>query len=320
MSHLGPNVEALAIPSIVVGGVTGTPVALNMSVTDVQGHTQGVTAPHSQGNHERPEIGTETRHGMETRILLSPTPPDESKAFTGSLPTPINVNSLEMVLVDHPDRLFVSRLCNSLKYGADIGYKGARVPRFSRNLPTALAQPDVVTANLMKEVALGRVAGPFPTPPFPNFQVSPIGLVPKKHSNKFRTIFHLSFPKSGVTSINHSISKEDFGLQYITIDNAIEGILCLGQGSYLAKTDIEAAFRLIPLRPSDYELFGMYWQGSYYYDRVLPFGLRSAPFLFNQLSEAIEWIQLHKCCISFVCHILDDFLIIEPSSDSPSPS
>ena len=100
VSHLGPNVEALAIPSIVVGGVTGTPVALNMSVTDVQGHTQDVTAPHSQGNHERPEIGNETRHGMETRILLSPTPPDESKAFTGSLPTPVNVNSLEMVLTD----------------------------------------------------------------------------------------------------------------------------------------------------------------------------------------------------------------------------
>ena len=313
MSDLGPNVEALSIPSIVVGGVTGAPVPLNMSVTDVQGYTQDVTAPHSQGNHEWPEIGTETGHGMQTRIFLSPTPPDESKAFTGSLPTPIN--SLEMVLVDHSDRLLVSRLCNSLKYGADTGYKGARVPRFSRNLPTALAQPDVVTANLMKEVALGRVAGPFPTPHpllFPNFQVSPIGLVPKKHSNKFRTIFHLSFPKSGVTSINHSISKEDFGLQYITIDNAIEGILCLGQGSYLAKTDIEAAFRLIPLRPSDYELFGMYWQGSYYYDRVLPFGLRSAPFLFNQLSEAIEWILLHKCSISFVCHILDDFLIIEP--------
>lgn len=54
------------------------------------------------------------------------------------------------------------RLCNSLKYGADIGFKGPRVPRFSRNLPTALDQPDVVTANLMKEVVLGRVAGPFP--------------------------------------------------------------------------------------------------------------------------------------------------------------
>ena len=125
--------------------------------------------------------------------------------------------------------------------------------------------------------------------------MSPIGLVPKKHSTKFRTIFHLSFPKSGVTSINYSISKEDHSLQYITIDNAIQRILCHGRGCFVAKTDIESAFRLIPLKPSDYELSGIFWDGNYYYDKVLPFGLRSAPFLFNMLLDAVEWILLNKC-------------------------
>lgn len=138
--------------------------------------------------------------------------------------------------------------------------------------------------------------------------------MPKKHSNKFRTIFRLSFPKPGVTSINYSISKEDHSLQYITIDNAIQGILRRGRGCFIAKT--ESAFRLIPLKPSDYELFGMFWGGKYYYDKVLPFGLRSAPFLFNMLSDGVEWILVNKCYISFVCHILDDFLIIEPASGS----
>lgn len=233
------------------------------------------------------------------------------------LPTPINVSELDKALREHPDRIFVSKLCSYLKTGADIGYNGSRIARFSPNLPTALAQPEIVTENLAKEVALGRVAGPFSTPPFPNLQVSPIGLVPKKHSTKFRTIFHLSFPKSGVTSINYSISKEDHSLQYVTIDNAICGILRHGRGCFLAKTDIESAFRLFPLKPSDYELFGMFWDGKYYYDKVLPFGLRSAPFLFNMLSDAVEWILLNQCYISFVCHILDDFLIVEPASPSP---
>lgn len=229
----------------------------------------------------------------------------------------MNIDKLQDFLVEHPDSNFVTSLCDSLRQGADVGYKGPRKAKFSRNLPTALAQPEIVSANLDKEIALGRVAGPFPTPPFPNFHISPIGLVPKKHSDKFRTIFHLSYPKSGNSSINYSISKEDYSLQYITIDNAIQGILRLGPGSFLAKTDIESAFRLIPLRPCDYELFGMHWQGKYYYDKVLPFGLRSAPFLFNRLSEAIEWILILKCHISFVCHILDDFLIIESASTSP---
>ena len=79
-----------------------------------------------------------------------------------------------------------------------------------------------MTSNLEHEVFLGRVAGPFETPPFPSFQVSPIGLVPKKKSKKFRTIFHLSFPKSGSTSVNASISKDDFSLQYVTIDTDIK--------------------------------------------------------------------------------------------------
>ena len=35
---------------------------------------------------------------------------------------------------------------------------------------------------------------------------------------------------------------------------------------------------------------GIYWQTQYYVDLYLPFGLRSAPFLFNQFSNALEWI------------------------------
>ncbi len=141
-----------------------------------------------------------------------------------------------------------------------------------------------------------------------------IGLVPKKNSTKFRTIFHLSYPKSGSTSINHSISKEHFSRQFFpTLVSSQQ----FGSGCFLAKTDIESAFRLVPIHPDDYELLGMCWEGKYYYDKVPPFGLRSAPSIFNRLSDAHEWILLHKCNISFVCHILDDFPLIEPPAVTP---
>lgn len=65
-------------------------------------------------------------------------------------------------------------------------------------------------------MSLGRLAGPFSSLPFPNLQVSPIELVPKKHSTKFRTIFHLSFPKYGVT-INYSISKRDHSVREFSL-------------------------------------------------------------------------------------------------------
>ena len=58
----------------------------------------------------------------------------------------------------------------------------------------------------------------------------------------------------------------------------------------------------------------MQWQGKYHYDKVLPFGLRSSPFLFNQLSDALEWVLREKCGITYACHFLDDFLIMEPQT------
>ena len=53
-----------------------------------------------------------------------------------------------------------------------------------KKLPTAVAHTSIVTSNLENEISLGRVACPFDTPPFTNFQVSPIGLVPKKKKKK----------------------------------------------------------------------------------------------------------------------------------------
>ena len=57
--------------------------------------------------------------------------------------------------------------------------------------------------------------------------------------------------------------------------------------------------------------WGIYWQSQYYIDLYLPFGLRSAPFLFNQISDALEWILKHNYGLRHVIHILDDFFIAE---------
>ena len=208
-------------------------------------------------------------------------------AFDPTIVTPIRVDALEHAHLGHPDRSFVLKLCSDLRFGARLGYDGPRMSKFSKNLKSAVDNPTIVLSNLAKEVARGHTAGPFTNPPFINLQVSPIGIVPIKHSDKFRTIFHLSFPKTG-ESINSFIEKDEFSLQYIKIDDAIAALIRLGRGTYLAKTDVESAFRQFPVHPDDWELLGMYWNNSYYFDKVLPFGLRSAPYIFNQLSDALE--------------------------------
>lgn len=234
-----------------------------------------------------------------------------AKQGSPDVTTPINVDVLERELSGHPDRNFVDTLINCLRYGTHVGYTGPNKPRVSRNLISANQHPDIVTSNLNKEISLGRVAGPFISSPLPNLQCHPLGVVPKKHSPEWRTIYHLSYPDGD--SLNDHIPKDPYALQYVRVDDAIRILKSLGPGSFMAKTDLKSAFRLIPIHPDDWHLLGIYWQKQYYVDLYLPFGLRSAPFLFNQLSDALEWVLKHNYGLQRVLHILDDFFIAEPS-------
>lgn len=138
----------------------------------------------------------------------------------------------------------------------------------------------------------GRLVGPFASPPFEPFQVSPLGVVPKKTPGEFRLIHHLSFPKG--SSVNHGISPEHTRVCYTRIEDTINQIKELGQGCYLAKTDIKNAFRIIPISPNDYGLLGMKWRGSFYYDRCMPIGCSSSCLTFETSSAAVEWAAKQK--------------------------
>jgi len=120
------------------------------------------------------------------------------------------------------------------------------------------------------------------------------------------------------TSINDSIPVEHSRVTYSRIDDAVGLILRSRVGSCLAKTDIESAFRIISIRPADYNLLGIYWWGDYYFDRCLPVGLASSCKTFEALSTAVQWIAQTKLGICFMLHLLDDFLIISGSHEQCS--
>ena len=94
----------------------------------------------------------------------------------------------------------------------------------------------------------------------------------------------------------------------MTVDNAISLITQHGPGAYLAKVDVKSAFRTCPVRREDWSLLGIEWDGKYYFERVLPFGLRSSPFIFNTVADALEWILQNKFCLPAILHYLDDYL------------
>ena len=110
-------------------------------------------------------------------------------------------------------------------------------------------------------------------------------------------------------SVNEGIREDWASLHYVSVDQAGQEILELGQGTLMAKCDIKSAFRIIPVHPSDKLLLGMEWNSSLYVDSVLPFGLRSAPKLFNAVADAIQFIVAYRG-VNYVTHYLDDFLLL----------
>ena len=87
-----------------------------------------------------------------------------------------------------------------------------------------------------------------------------------------------------------------------------------GPGALMSKIDFKNAFRLIPIGPQDWNLLGMHWWQQFYIDICLPFGLRSGPYLFNQLSIAIHWILQHSYNVQHPLHYLDDFFTAGPAA------
>ena len=76
----------------------------------------------------------------------------------------------------------------------------------------------------------------------------------------------------------------------------------------MGKIDTRHAFRICPVRAEDYELLGTYWEGFYFIELRLPFGLRTAVFIFNSFADALHWILQNKHLIKHLLHYLDDFL------------
>ena len=85
------------------------------------------------------------------------------------------------------------------------------------------------------------------------------------------------------------------------VDDIIAGIMQLGQGSLMAKFDAQNAYRIVPVHTEDCPLLGMKWRGAFYVDMVLPFGVRSAPYIFTCIADLVEWVAKEK----LRCHFPD---------------
>ena len=136
------------------------------------------------------------------------------------LPTPVKLQPLAKFLFGYPPDL-VQSIISGFSIGFPLHFQGRQQFSIPNNLLSALQNPTFVDTKMEQELAAERIAGPFTSPPFQSFCVSPLGLIPKKTPGDFRLIHHLSFPKG--LSINDGIFSEDTHVRYATVAGLLFG-------------------------------------------------------------------------------------------------
>jgi hypothetical protein len=222
------------------------------------------------------------------------------------------------LLHEYPDPAFPTLLAEIITFGVRIGYSESMLPSRQQNHSSATNDPAIIQADIEKDLRLKRVKKLDSLPP--DHFCSPLGLVPKLNNGTqtgWRRIFDLSSPTGA--SVNDGIDPEFGELKYDSFDTALYEITRLGKGTRMLKRDLKSAFRHIPICSEDHRLLAFEWNGEWYVDLFLPFGLRTAPFIFNLFAEAIHWIMenYHGWILH---HYLDDFIAFFPPDTNLSPA
>ena len=227
--------------------------------------------------------------------------------------TPINANKLEYLLqYTKYDKVATQFLINGFRNGFKIGHYEKPASILSNTDISDEIETDIIKHKIDKELNLGRIAGPFSEPPFPEFQLSPIFLRPKSTPGEFRIILDLSYPKND-NSVNSKIDEKFRKVEYSHVGDAIKILNSLHPGAFSCKIDIKDAFRLIPICPADQCKLCFQVDGQYYYEKVLPQGCGSSCYLFEKFACALQHVFQFFAPHCKVLHYLDDFLFLSDS-------
>ena len=228
-----------------------------------------------------------------------------------TITSPLRISAWEKGLLCHPDRGFAEYVCNGIREGFRVGfnYRSAHCRQASGNLKSVRDHKEVVAKYIQGERGAGRLLGPFQRDRMSGVHVSPLGVIPKSEPGKWRLILDLSSPEGG--SVNDGITKELCSLSYMSVDEVAARVVQLGKGALMAKFDLKAAYRNVPVHPDDRWLLGMVWEDQLFVDATLPFGLRSAPMIFSAVADALAFIIKQKG-VGWLDHYLDDFVVLGP--------
>ena len=125
--------------------------------------------------------------------------------------------------------------------GVYLEFDGEESSITSNNSKTAVSQPQIVRLKLQQELLQSRIAGPFSSPPFPNFKSPPLALKQKQEKIKYRLLHNLFYPHT-FQSVNNNIPKSASTVYHETLSDAVAAIQQCSDGALMAKSVIADAF------------------------------------------------------------------------------
>ena len=214
----------------------------------------------------------------------------------------LHLSAWEEELKDDFDREFI---LNGIKNGFDIIDKNATpLPVECNNHKSA--QPgsplyDQATAQVLKEIQMGH----YEVVSEPPSIVSPMGVIPKPDGG-VRLIHDCSLPKG--QSVNDYCTS-DWHQKFSRVDDAASLVT---EGCFMAKVDLQAAYRHIKLSAHSKQVTGLKWQFGkktvYLRDTRLCFGSKLAPGIFHRITQAVRRMLIRHGLAATVVY-LDDFFI-----------
>ena len=118
-------------------------------------------------------------------------------------------------------------------------------------------------------------------------------------------------------SINSQIDEHKKRVKYLSFLQLCTLIYKIGNDGYLWTIDAEDAYYRIPINKKFHHLLAIKWRNKYLIFKCLPFGLSTAPSIYNKFADGLKWAcDFHKPNLfintknktSYVEHYLDDFV------------
>lgn len=229
-----------------------------------------------------------------------------------SIVSPVNGNRLWNCLDGYHNRAFIA---DGFRRGFFIGMphnNNVPVNNYSNANPKPAKNRQVMIDKLNVELKAGRILGPYCKSPIPFATFSPLYVIPKSTPGKFRLIHDLSKPAS--CSVNSNIPESLKSVQYSTVIEVAEFLATTSEedGSmwYMAKVDLQDAYRNVPINKEDWRYLGMIFEDKLLIDTCLPMGLSTSCRIFDSISKSLAWVHTKRNPQSKIFSYLDDFLIL----------